>query len=372
MRNDLESVIKHFHLGAALKKIAPLAQGHINDTYILTSEAKGRVVRHVLQRINHDVFKDPPAMMANIVRITEHIRKKLQKTDPELASRQLTVVHTDNHSGYTTDPAGNYWRIYDFVEQAVTYDTMDSTDLASEAARMFGWFQRMLDDLPGPVLNDTIPNFHNTPMRLEHFQEALKRDPCSRAKKAKCEIDFLLKNAAICNVLTDLMEKGDLPNRIAHNDAKINNVMFDQQTRQGVCIIDLDTVMPGLSLYDFGDLVRTAANPAEEDEIDLSKVTLDISMFTALARGFAKETSPFLTPIEQDHLAFAGKLITFEQFIRFLTDHLNGDIYYKIHRAGHNLDRSRTQMKLVQSIIEQEMVMNEIVQNAFEDAGRGG
>ena len=367
MHEDVKSVVEHFPLGATLKEVTPLTQGHINDTYILTSEDNGRAVRHVLQRINHEVFKDPPSMMANIVRITEHIRQKLQGTDPAMASRQLSVVRAHTGDGYWTDPQGNYWRIYDFVEGAVTYDTVDSAELAGEAARMFGWFQRMLEDLPGPILHETIPNFHNTRLRFEQFQEVLEKDPCNRAKGVKPEIDFLLEHADICDVLADWVEKGDLPRRIAHNDAKINNVMFDERTHQGVCIIDLDTVMPGLSIYDFGDLVRTAANPAEEDETDLSKVTLDISMFTALARGFAKETSRFLTAIEKDHLAFGGKLITFEQFIRFLTDHLRGDVYYKIHRPGHNLDRSRTQMKLVQSIIEQEAAMKEIVQNAFEE-----
>lgn len=365
MDDRVKSVVQHFQLGGTLLKIAPLAQGHINETYILTSEEKGRVVRHVLQRINHEVFKDPPAMMANIIRITEHIRGKVQRAEPELASRQLTVVSADNDAGYWTDPEGNFWRVYDFVERAVTYDTVDSAELAGEAARMFGWFQRMLDDLPGPVLNETIPNFHNTRLRFEQFQEILNEDPCNRAKDAQREIDFLLEHAGICDVLTDLVEKGDFPCRIAHNDAKINNVMFDERTHQGVCIVDLDTVMPGLSIYDFGDLVRTAANPAREDELDVSKVTLDISMFKSLARGFAKEASRFLTPIEKEYLAFGGKLITFEQFIRFLTDYLRGDVYYKIHHTGHNLDRSRTQMKLVQSIIEQEEAMNEIVQSAL-------
>lgn len=368
MHDAVESAARHFNLGGTLRKVAPLAQGHINDTYILTSEEKGRVVRHVLQRINHEVFKDPPAMMTNILRITEHIRQKMQKANPELASRQLTVVCTNGGAGYHADLDGNYWRVYDSVEHAVTHDTMDSAELACEAARMFGWFQRMLDDLPGPTLHETIPNFHNTRLRFERFQEVLREDPCNRAKDVKVEIDFLFENAGICDVLTDSVERGDFPCRVAHNDAKINNVMFDECTHQGVCVIDLDTVMPGLSIYDFGDLVRTAANPAQEDEPDLSKVFLDISMFTALARGFAKETSRFLAPIEKEHMAFGGKLITFEQFIRFLTDHLEGDVYYKTHRAGHNLDRSRTQMKLVQSIIEQEASMNEIVHSAFEEA----
>ncbi|MBN2316508.1 MAG: aminoglycoside phosphotransferase family protein [Sedimentisphaerales bacterium] len=370
MHDGLREVVKHFHLEGTLKEINPLAQGHINDTYIVTSKAKGRIVRHVLQRINHEVFKNPPAMMDNIVRITEHIRNKLQTKQPELASRQLNVIRSGDGSGYWTDPEGNYWRIYDFVEGAITYDTMDSPELAGEAARMFGWFQQMLDDLPGPVLHESIPDFHNTPLRFKQFQEVLDEDPCDRAKDAGREIGFLLENADICNVLMDLVKKGDLPYRIAHNDSKINNVMFDERTHQGVCVIDLDTVMPCLSGYDFGDLVRTAASSAEEDEPDVSKVNLNIPIFTALAKGFAKETGRFLTPIEKEYLTFAAKSITFEQFIRFLTDYLGGDVYYKIHRPNHNLDRSRTQMKLVQSMIEHEAVMNEIVQKAFEQAGR--
>ena len=368
MRNAVETIAEQFHLRGTLLEVKSLAQGHINDTYIITSKEDGCVVRHLLQRINHEVFKDPAAMMDNILRVTKHIRMKMRRTDPELASRQLTVVRTDSGAGYSRDPEGNYWRVYDFVEHAATYDTVDSTELACEAARMFGWFQRMLDDLPGPALHETIPNFHDTRLRFEQFQEVLKEDPCNRAQAVRAEIDFLFENAGICDVLTDLVEKGEFPRRIAHNDAKINNVMFDERTHQGVCVIDLDTVMPGLSIYDFGDLARTAANPAQEDEPDLSKVFLDISMFTALARGFARETSRFLTPIEKDYLAFAGKLITFEQFIRFLADHLRGDVYYKIHRTGHNLDRSRTQMKLVQSITEQEASMNEIVLKAFQEA----
>lgn len=368
MLDGLREVVKHFHFGGTLKEIKPLAQGHINDTFIVTSETEGRMIRHVLQRINHEVFKDPPAMMDNIVRITEHIRNKLQNERPNLPSRQLKVICSDNGSGYWTDPEENYWRVYDFIERAVSYDTMNSPELACEAARMFGWFQRMLEDLPGPVLHDSIPDFHNTPLRFKLFQEVLEEDPCNRAKEARREIDFLLENADICNVLMDLVKKGDLPYRIAHNDSKINNVMFDEKTHHGVCVIDLDTVMPGLSGYDFGDLVRTAASSAKEDEPDISKVKLNISIFTALVQGFVKETSRFLTPNEKDYLNFSAKLITFEQFIRFLTDHLRGDVYYKIHREGHNLDRSRTQMKLVQSIIEHEAEMNEIVKKAFEQA----
>ncbi|MGD8501131.1 MAG: aminoglycoside phosphotransferase family protein [Phycisphaerales bacterium] len=366
MKDDVKSVAKHFHICGELVDAAPIAGGHINDTYILTSKKNGYAARYMLQRINHAVFKDPPSMMANIIRVTEHIRSKMERIDPGLASRQLTVIGTDDGTGYYRDPKGNFWRVYNFIDNAVTHDTLESAELAYEAARTFGWFQRMLIDLPGPVLHETIPDFHNTRRRFEAFQEVLKADALNRAKDAKPEIDFLFEHSGVCDVLLDLAEKGEIPGRIAHNDAKINNVMLDENTHKGVCVIDLDTVMPGLSIYDFGDMVRTVTISAEEDERDLSKVTVNISMFDALVRGFARETSRFLTPVEREHLVFAGKLITFEQCVRFLADYLAGDVYYKIYREGHNLDRSRTQMKLVKSIVDQEEVMNELVERVFQ------
>lgn len=365
MKDDVRSASKHFRVSGELVDILPVARGHINDTYVLSCRKNGNVVRYVLQRINHAVFKDPPSMMANIIRVTEHIGGKMRRIDPEMASRQLTVVDTGDGTGYYRDHEGNFWRAYNFIENAVTYDTLESVDLAYEAARMFGWFQRMLIDLPGPALNETIPDFHNTPRRFEVFQEVLKADTLNRAKNSKSEIDFLFENAGMCDVLLDLVERGDIPQRIAHNDTKINNVMLDETTSKGVCVVDLDTVMPGLSVYDFGDMMRTATCLAREDERDLSKVTADINMFEALVRGFAKETSQFLRRTEKESLVFAGELITFEQFIRFLTDYLAGDVYYKTSREGHNLDRSRTQMKLVESIVEQQEIMSKLVEKVF-------
>jgi hypothetical protein len=365
MGDDLTSIARQFRLRGEVVGVAPLATGHINDTFILTARDRERTVRYLLQRINHDVFKDPPQMMENIVRVTEHIREKMP------ATRQLSLVPADDDAWYHRDNTGNFWRMYDFIEDAVTYDTISSADVAFEAARMFGWFQRMLADLPGPALHETIPGFHDTPQRFKRFQEVLKADVHNRAKSAHREIDFVLQNAAICGVVSDLVADGELPLRITHNDAKINNVMLDKTTGAGVCVIDLDTVMPGLSVHDFGDLVRTAACPAAEDECDLSKVALDISLFDALARGFAAETSGFLSVAEREHLVFGVRQITFEQCIRFLTDYLAGDVYYRVHRQDHNLDRTRTQMELVQSIIEQEETMNRLVERAFQNTPTG-
>ncbi len=374
MTYDLKVIAGNFKLDGRLVEAKPFGSGHINDTYGLVVESESRTRRYVLQRVNHHVFHDPPAMMDNIRRVTTHIQQKLDACGDALAARQLTVIDTEDGTGCFRDEQGNYWRVYNRIENAVTYDLLESPELAYEAARMFGWFQRMLIDLPGGRLHETIVDFHTTPKRLETFKKVLADDPCGRAAEVRTEIDFVLENADICGVLLGLVDKGEIPVRITHNDTKINNVMLDERTHRGVCVIDLDTVMPGLSLYDFGDMVRTGTNPAQEDERDLSKVEMDATLFEALVRGFAAETCGFLTPAEKKHLVFSGKLITFEQMIRFLSDHLAGDVYYKIHRPNHNLNRARTQMKLVQSIIERETEMNELVDSVFKglDISEGG
>lgn len=366
MEHDIESLAGNFNLDGKLIRYEPFGSGHINDTFCLSCEKDGRQLHYILQRINHEVFKNPPAMMENIRRVTNHIRRKMQDKQNKLASRQLVVIDTKDGADFFLDDDGNYWRLYNRIENAVTYDTIESPELAYEAARMFGRFAAMLKDLPGPPLHETIPDFHTTPKRFKAFMDVFQQDPCNRAKDAGAEIDFVLENAGICDVLLNHVAKGDIPVRITHNDTKINNVLLDEKTHKGVCVIDLDTVMPGLSLYDFGDMVRTATNPAEEDQRDLSKVTMRMPIFEMLLRGFAEETHAFLTPTEKKNMVFAGKLITFEQMIRFLADHLAGDIYYKIHREGHNLDRSRTQMKMVQSITSQQEQMNALADSVFK------
>jgi hypothetical protein len=366
MERDIKRIAENFNLNGKLIRSESFGSGHINDTYCLTCEKDRRRINYILQRINHQVFKNPPEMMENIRRVTNHIQRKLQEQQDKLASRQLVVIETKEGADFFLDDHGNYWRIYTRIENAVTYDTIESPELAYEAARMFGRFAAMLTDLPGPPLHETIPDFHATPKRFKAFLEVLRRDPCNRAKNVKAEIDFVLENASICDVLLNHVGKGEIPVRVTHNDTKINNVLLDAKTHEGVCVIDLDTVMPGLSPYDFGDMVRTATNPAEEDERNLSKVMMRMPIFEMLLKGFAEEAHAFLTPTEKKNLVFAGKLITFEQMIRFGADHLAGDIYYKIHREGHNLDRCRTQMKMIRSIIAQEQEMNALADSVFE------
>ncbi len=368
MQHNIESIANQFQLSGRLLNSEPFGSGHINDTFSLTCDQNGTSVRYILQRINHEIFKNPVGLMENVVRVTSHIKEKLLgRGKTESAQRMVTVISTIDGQTCYEDSNGNYWRIYTFVENAKTYDTIDTPEQAYEAARMFGWFQNMLIDLPGGPLHETIPDFHNTPKRLQAFRQALDDDTCNRAKDIKPEIDFALEHAAICNVLLDLAAKGQIPVRVTHNDTKINNVMLDEKTDKGICVIDLDTVMPGLSLYDVGDMIRTATSPTEEDEIDVSKVKMRMEMFEALIRGFCEETRAFLTPAEKKHLAFSGKLITFEQYIRFLGDYIAGDVYYKINRPSQNLDRSRTQLKLIESIIEQEDQMNAVVEKILKE-----
>jgi aminoglycoside phosphotransferase (APT) family kinase protein len=279
---------------------------------------------------------------------------------PGASRRTLTLINcrADGRPFYC-DGEGNHWRAYYFIEKARSYDSVESPEQAFQAARAFGRFQQLLADLPAPRLHDTIADFHHTPRRFEALERAIAADSANRAQGAKAEIEFALQHQALTRVLL----AAALPERVTHNDTKLNNVLLDDVTGEGVCVIDLDTVMPGLALFDFGDMVRTTTSPTREDERDLSKVGMQFGMYEALVRGYLSSAGGFLTRAEKQHLAVSGKLITFEIGIRFLTDFLQGDTYFKVHREGHNLDRCRTQFKLVQSIEEQEERMDQLVEH---------
>ncbi|MCX7916301.1 MAG: aminoglycoside phosphotransferase family protein [Verrucomicrobiae bacterium] len=325
----------------------PHGSGHINDTYAVTFDQAGKPVRYIVQRINHRVFNNPVALMENIYRVTTHVKAKLTGAR---SRRALTLVPTRDGQPFHRDEAGNFWRCYLFIEGARTYDAVESPKQAYEAARAFGRFQQLLADLPAPRLHETIPDFHHTPKRLAALEAAIAADTAGRARECGPEIEFVMKRRALTRALVE----AGLPERVTHNDTKLNNVMLDDATGEGVCVIDLDTVMPGLALYDFGDQVRTTTSPAKEDERDLTKVGLRREMFEALARGYLEAAGRFLTREEKELLVVAGKVITLEIGIRFLTDYLSGDVYFKVHRPGHNLDRCRTKFKLVESIEAQE------------------
>lgn len=356
-RNQIEAVVKQYDLRGTLLTAEPYGTGHINDTFALVVDQAGRPVRYILQRINNDIFKDPPALMSNISRVTAHIANCVSGLD-DASRRTLTVVPTRAGRSYETDAEGNYWRVYLFIERARTYDVVDEPARAAAAARAFGTFIRQLDRFPARELHETIPEFHHTPSRFAALVRAVETDRCNRAAGVKKEIAFFTDREADVHRLVRLLRAGQIPLRVTHNDCKLNNVMIDDLTGEGICVIDLDTVMPGLALYDFGDMVRTATSAAAEDERDLDRVHMQLPMFRALVEGFIAGAGAILTADEIEQLPFAGKLITLETGMRFLTDYLNGDVYFKIARPTHNLDRCRTQCRLVESIEQQEEAMH--------------
>lgn len=356
---DIQSSLaaaRAFNVSGELEGAAPYGSGHINDTYCVSFVDNGARTRFILQKINTSIFKDPAGLMDNISRVTHHLGAKVRGCH-DGNRRVLSLIPARSGGPLHADAQGGFWRMYRFVENADSFDRVESPRQAFEAARAFGEFQAMLADLPAPRLHETIPNFHHTPSRVAALERAIASDVCGRASQCKPEIDFALARKSIATVLLD----AGLPERVTHNDTKLNNVLLDRATGEGICVIDLDTVMPGLASYDFGDMVRTATSPTSEDETDLSRVSMQFPMFEGLVRGYLERASAFLTAAEREFLAFSGKLITYEIGVRFLTDYLSGDVYFKTHRAGHNLDRCRTQFKLVQSIEEQQDRMERLV-----------
>jgi hypothetical protein len=359
---NLGALARQFLIDGELATVHSYGTGHINDTYCAVFYHQGLPTRGLLQRINTAIFKDPADLMENIRRVTSHVAAKLS-CQPGGDRRVLALIPTCEGQAWHQDEDGGCWRMYRFVEQSHTYDSVPSPQQAFQAAAAFGQFQNLLADLPAPRLNDTIPDFHNTVMRLAALERAVEADQANRACGAKPEIECAFAHQSIAGVLLS----AKLPERVTHNDCKLNNVLFDDTTGQALCVIDLDTVMPGLSLYDFGDMVRTATSPAQEDEPDLAKVSMQMPMFEALVRGYLSTAGKFLIHDEKQHLAFAGKLLAFEQGIRFLADYLAGDPYYKIHRPNHNLDRCRTQFKLLQSIEQQEDTMHRLISRLLDE-----
>lgn len=359
---DFKSIVSKFRAWGDMADVQPHGSGHINDTFKVTFSMAGASVHYLLQRINHKIFKDPSALMDNILRVTDHLRLKLsQRGCPDVTRHSLCVVKTRDAKPCYQAPDGNWWRMYLFVEGAVTHDKVESVHQAYEAARAYARFQLLLADLPAPRLHETIPDFHNTPLRLKALQDVIQRDPCNRAVGVKNEIAFVERRAAICGRLLERFARGEIPERITHNDTKFNNVMLDEKTWEGICVVDLDTVMPGLALYDFGDMVRSATASAAEDEQDLSKIRMRMEMFEALTSGYLSEASAFLNQAEREEMVFSARLITLMIGMRFLTDYLQGDTYFKIKRPSHNIDRCRSQFKMVESMELQEDAMEHVV-----------
>lgn len=364
MKNqNVSDMAARFQIGGTVVSVAPYGNGHINDTYVVDCAGQGgRVCRYILQRINHHIFKDVPALMTNIIRTTGHIRERVEREGQgDIDRRVLRVVPSAEGDDFLQDERGDFWRMYIFITGARTYDAIQSPQQAFEVARAFGRFQVALADLPAPRLHETIPAFHHTRSRFEALTEAVRRDSHGRVESASEEISFALGRESLVDVLLNHQQAGDIPERITHNDTKLNNVMIDDVTGEGICVIDLDTIMPGLALYDFGDMVRTATNTGAEDGGSLSRVSSDMGLFEALVKGYLEATGNVLTAAEKSLLAFSGRLITFEIGIRFLTDYLSGDTYFKTHREGHNLDRCRSQFRLLTSLEDQQTAMQHLV-----------
>ncbi len=320
----------------------PYGNGHINDTFLVVLEK-----RYILQRMNHVVFPHPEEVMENILGVTEHIRKKARARGGDVARASLVVVPTKMGENFFFDSIGSYWRLYEFCEQTITREVIEDPQDFYTCAEAFGQFQRDLSDYPAEYLHEAIVDFHNTPKRYENLMKAIEADVCGRAAEVSDEIAFAKAHAEFVHTLERAHKAGSLPLRVTHNDTKLNNILFDEQTGAPVCVIDLDTVMPGYSVNDFGDSIRFGANTAVEDETDLSKVSLDLSLFELYARGFLKGCGGRLTDGELDLLPEGAMMMTLECGLRFLTDYLEGDVYFRTHRPKHNLDRCRNQFALV-------------------------
>jgi len=359
---QIQKIAAKFTFDGELIHIEPFGHGHINDTYAVYYKSEfSSPRRYILQRINHLIFKKPHEVMENIVNVTEHIRKKVSAAGGDVLREVMTVVHTVDGKSYHIDENGNYYRAYIFVDDATAHQTPERPEYFYESARLFGKFQQMLADFPAEKLFSAIPDFHDTRKRIEAFEDAVKNDICGRAADVQTEIDFAISRRKEMCLLVELLNAGELPLRVTHNDTKLNNIMIDNLSGKGVCVIDLDTVMPGLSLYDYGDSIRFGASTAAEDEVDLKKVWIDLELFESFTKGFLEEARASLFPSEIKHLFDGAKIMTFECGIRFLTDYLNGDTYFKTHREGHNLDRCRTQFKLVADMEKKEDDMQKII-----------
>lgn len=357
--NKLNEIVTRF-LGEKNKtEVTPLGKGHINDSYkVVAGEGE-----YVLQRINHHIFRNVEQLQQNISRVTGHIRKKLEEKGlTDVDRRVLTLVPTQEGALFHRDNNGDYWRMMLFIAESKSYDEINP-ELAYRAGQAFGEFQQMLADLPGEPLFETIPNFHNMESRLQTFRESVKADKAGRLKEVSHLVEEIEKRAEEMCKAERMHREGILPKRTNHCDTKVNNILFDQQD-EVLCVVDLDTVMPGYVLSDFGDFIRTGANNGAEDDRDLDNVSLNLPIFEGYARGYLQKAASFLTEVEIEHLAYGAKLLTYMQTVRFFSDYLDGDTYYKIAYPEHNLVRTKAQFKLLQSLEEHYDEMQRIVRQA--------
>jgi len=348
MNINIKEIIEHYNFQGAFIDYEPYGSGHINDTYLLAFESSNLEPDYkVLQRINKIVFTQPVEVMENIIGVTSYLREQIIKNGGDWERETLSVIPATDGKPYYMDSTGEYWRIYHYIPNVTCYDKVEKPEDFYESAVAFGHFQYLLADYPAHTLHETIPRFHDTEARFLKFKDVVAKDACGRVATAQSEIDFAMKRHDLARVLGDLLKKGEIPLRVTHNDTKLNNVLIDNKTGKGICVIDLDTVMPGLAINDFGDSIRFGASTGAEDEQDLDKINCDLELFKLYTKGFMKGCNGRLTEKEIELLPMGAKVMTFECGLRFLTDYLEGDQYFKVQRDGQNLDRCRTQFKLV-------------------------
>lgn len=348
IKNQIDLVIQKFDLQGDIIGKDTLEKGHINDTFCIECKLDNNSIkRYILQRINTNIFKNIDELMENIFNVTSHLKKKILENGGDVERETLSIIKTKDGKNYYKSDEGDYWRLYNFIENSITYDLVENVQDFYESAVAFGNFQMLLSDFPANILHETIPNFHNTVDRLDKLKGAIEKDVVDRVKDVKEEIYFVLNREKDCHIICDLLDKNEIPLRVTHNDTKLNNILIDNKTKKAICVIDLDTVMPGTVLNDFGDSIRFGASTALEDEKDLSKVECSMELFEAYTKGFIEGVKGKLTDKEKEMLPMGAKLMTLECGIRFLTDYIEGDTYFKVSREGHNLDRARTQFKLV-------------------------
>jgi Ser/Thr protein kinase RdoA (MazF antagonist) len=356
---DIFQIAESFRIAGKPLAFKRIGSGHINDSYHVTI-AQPDSPGYFLQRINHGIFKDIPSLTKNILRVTDHIANRLHSPSIDFSFSELRLVPAGNGDYYYRDPENNYWRMFNFLKGTRSYDVVPGVSLAYEGGRAFGRFQLLTSDLDAAELKETIPDFHNVSTRLASFYNVCREDKFRRIQEVAAEVKFIAERSDKMNEFFRMAMNGQLPSRVTHNDTKFNNILFDNSDR-AVCIVDLDTVMPGLIHYDFGDAIRTGASTGAEDEADLQKVNIDLELFRAYSQGYLEVSRDFLTTAETAYLAFSARLMTFIIGLRFLTDHIAGDVYYKTLFPGHNLRRARAQFRLVRSMEENAPAMEKII-----------
>ncbi len=357
----ISQILAAYALPGTVADVARHGKGHINDTFcVVCRMPEGGTARFILQRLSQAAFPHPEEVMENFVGITSYLRREILAEGGDPLRETLSLVKTGDGADFVTDAEGRAWRLMPFIENAECYQSA-TPELFAASGRAFGRFQYMLRDYPARTLHETIPHFHDTESRFDQFIAALEADKMNRAEGVSPEIQFILRRKADCGVALRALREGKLPLRVTHNDTKLNNILIDRDTHEGICIIDLDTTMPGLAINDFGDSIRFGANHCMEDEKDLTKVNFDISLYEVFTRGFLEGARGSLTSAELEYLPWGARLMTLECGIRFLTDYLDGDHYFHVSHPRQNLDRARTQLKLVKDMEEQFDAMGAVV-----------